>query len=269
MLPGSTRALATVVAATAFAAAGCGGDARAEAVDEYIREANSAQRELAAQVGQFNLSLQSFAEGDDLALVGSDLAEVENALAMTQANLTRLRPPEEARKLHALLLRYVRGQKDLAHEVTVFARYQPALQEVFEPLTAAEARLRRELAQAGDARAQARAFASFEQAIARSSASLARLEPPLVLRSSHEAQAARLASLRQVAGQLAAKLPGNDRVELEQLLRRYGALIAQVDTAAQRRARADAVRAYNTRVREIDTVASEVRRERTRLERSL
>jgi hypothetical protein len=269
VLRGPTRALATVVAAAAIAAAGCGGGGDAEAVNAYIGQANDAQRTLATQVGRFNQALQSFADGGKLPRLAPRLAEIEAALAATHADLQRLQPPEDARKLHTLLLRYVRGQRELAREVTLFAHYQPALQETFEPLIAAEARLRRGLAGATAAGDQARAFAAFERAIARSRAALAQLEPPPVLRAAHEAQEARLQSLRQVTGELAAKLQGDDRAALERLLRRYGDLIAQVDTAAQRRERADAVRAYNTRIRKLDRVAADVRRELARLQQSL
>lgn len=264
-----TRVVAIVLGVVVLATAGCGGDDRAKAVDEYVGEVNLVQRDLATHVGQFNLAYRSFAGGRELERLVPDLAAVEKALAATHARLERLRPPEDASRLHPLLLRLVEAQQGLAHEVTAFARYQPALRRVFAPLAASESRLRSGIADAANADAQAREFAEFRRAVTRAERELDGLVPPLVLRAAHEAQRKRLAALADVTQQLAARLRAANRLELEPLLRRYGRLIAQTDTAAQRRERTAAVRAYNARVRRIDAIAGDVRRELARLRQSL
>lgn len=255
--------------AAALAAAGCGGDGRTEAVDDYIGAVNAVQRDFATQVGQLNLAYRSFAADGDLEEIEPKLAAAERVLAGTRARLARLEPPEDARTLHELLLRLAERRQALAREIAAFARYQPALRRALAPLVRAEARLRARLRGAAGAAAQAGAFADFARAVERSREQLDALGPPAVLRSAHAAQAQRLTRLADVARELGANLGGGDRVRLESLLRRYARLIAQTDSAEQRRVRAAAVRSYNGRVRALDEIAAAIRAEQRRLERAL
>jgi len=178
--------------ALAAALAGCGGDDgddRREAVSAYIRDANTALQRSAAAFGRADRALRDFSlEGAKAAKSERDLDSALDTLRSVRAALAELRPPVEARKLHADTLELVGVQLELAGDLRGLAGHLPAAARVLRDAEAARAQLQRALESSGTAAEQAAASRAYATSVGRSLADLRALEPPEILADWHAAQ---------------------------------------------------------------------------------
>jgi hypothetical protein len=247
-------------------AGGCGEDAR-DRVDAYLDDANAIQRDSADELKQANRIYVRYAQGRlDADTAVPALERAERSIRSTRSRVAGLDPPDEARRMHRLLIRYFDAGSGLARETSELGRYVRAASRELGALRRLNARLGRSLRVAGSPAEQSAALTRYADALGGPVARLRRLPPPPVLKPAHDRQLARLASAHSLAGRLATAVERREARRVARLLLRFRRL-----TARPRRAGPDsaALRAYNGRQRRLLDAAGAAERERQRLERAL
>lgn len=257
--------------ALAAALAGCGGDDgddRREAVSAYIRGANTALQRSAAAFGEADRALRDFSlERSKAGESERDLESVLDTLGSVRAALAELRPPVEARKLHADTLELVDVQLELAGDLRGLAGHLPAAAGVLRDAEAARAMLQRALESSGTAAEQAAASRAYAAGVGRSLADLRALEPPEILADWHAGQLNVLRTSQTLAIDLADALEAENETEIRRVLSGFEKISQQATSAA--RAQALAVRAFNRRVEAQRALVTKIASEQRRLDRTV
>jgi hypothetical protein len=205
---------------------------------------------------------------DPVALAGrvDDLERAERTMRDLRTQLEGLRPPSEAARLHAALLRLVSLQAALAHETTQLGRFLPTFIREKQKVAAATGRLRRDLAAARTGDAQAVPFGRYARVLDDVASRLSVLRSPPVLEPARANDVARLRRLASLAQGLRSALERGRSADLE---RDFRALVRIASAAGATPAERAAVIAYNRRIRAIDRQRVVVQGEHARLDREL
>jgi len=250
----------------------CGGSgARRKAVTDYIHQVNSVQIAMRAPLISVQKAYKDFGRknGPTLAKIEPRLVRAEATIRGMVKQLEALQPPPDARKLHALLVRLVSQEAEVAHEVVLLAQFSPRFSAALRPLAPASAKLRAAFKGAKKAKTQADALDAYAVALAGVLAKLRSVEAPPAFVPSLESERATLTRVRTTAIELADGLRKNRRALLPTLIQRFtNAGLASQGLAAQR-ARIAAIVAYNRRIADLAALARQVDTERVRLDRSL
>src|SRR6266542_5307036 len=119
------RSGAASVAVLVLAACGSGhsgsGDRRA-AVNEYFARLNVAQATLTNESSTINAAFRSFSTSDNRPAEVRALRHAEHELLLARRSVIRIKPPAEARRLHADLVRLLGVEASLAGELLSTAR---------------------------------------------------------------------------------------------------------------------------------------------------
>jgi hypothetical protein len=265
MRPGAIVALSL----TALGLASCGGgpDAR-ERVEDYLRDANRVQAGWADSFKKANDAYVAFSRSEldgNRAVVALDAAERD--IRAAHDALGRLRPPADARPLHDKLLRLFEMNIDFADQTALLAAYVPASERALAPLDRTNRRLQRDLGEAEDAEAQARALERFSARLRRILARLGRLDVPQVLRVSHQDQVRALTRTRSYSSRLRQALIDQDAERVAQLLELFREAPSGSQASRRKLARR-AIARYNRRYRSLNDAYIEVRREEARLDKA-
>jgi hypothetical protein len=256
---------AVVLAAVAMLVCGCGGDTGSrDRVEAYLRDAAAVQTRSAPTFEAANRAYADFAAGRlEGEAAARRTATIRDDVGATRAALAKLRPPAEARTLHAKLLRVFDLQVALATETAQLAAYVPREQAALAPLPAANRRLRRNLsAAAGHPAGQARGLAAFKASLDRTLRDLRSLTPPPVLRIDHGDRIRALAHTAKLSGRLRAALRAGDAERTADLLDRLDQPSDDRSALAGR-----AVRDYTRRTRQVGVAMQDVRRAEAALSR--
>lgn len=249
-------------------AAGCGGgDARQEAVEDYIERANQAQEQFEPGVRAAQSAIRSFAAGRAGPQLAERLRRAATTMRSARATLAAVEPPSEARSLHALLLELLDLQAGLSLELSLAARYLPAAVEAIAPTDLAGAELARVLRQAGSGEEQAAALAAYADEVEGTLAGFDRLAPPPVLGPWHGAQVDRLRASGNLAAGLAAAIEQGDRAAIDRALKAF--VDESPDAAAAQRAQEEAVEAFNRRLEQQQELLGTIFREQLELAEEL
>jgi hypothetical protein len=261
------RRFALVAGAVAAAGlAGCGGDDRSGAVDAYIRQANTVQQTFAKDFKKANDTYLAYSKNEikgDVAV--TRLEEARDRIAEAEDRLAEIKPPDEAKGLHAKLLRVYDMNGDFAAETALLAEYLGAARALLTPLDQANRDLRRGLRKPG-AKAQTRALRIFIGGLEDVIAELEALEVPRVLTPTHADQLKRLRITRNLSAKLLRALVAQDSGGLARALSRFrdsNTREPNTDLARQ------AIRQYDRRYKQLNEAYAEVQREQTRLEKDL
>jgi mono/diheme cytochrome c family protein len=147
--------------------AGCGGskdNPRRDAVNTYFDRVDRAEAGVISASGEIDQALRNFR------LSGNSPAEVHalsfgrDRLATALRRVRALRPPPDARRVHADLVELLSLQHAAAAELLQAVVYQPRLQQTLAPLAAAGRSLSREIKQAAKTQPPPAASAASEQA---------------------------------------------------------------------------------------------------------
>ena len=265
------RAEAILVVVAAVAVAGCGGGSdRRDAVDRYVREANTVQNGLRRPLIDVAHATRGFGtRAPDLEKERPRLVKATRTFAMLQRRLERLDPPPDARRLHRLLLRLVSTERRLTDELRRVVVVLPELDAASRPVATAGKRLQAELDAAKTGPAQAVALDRYRAALAVPLRTLRAVDPPPLLEPLRASQIETLVRLRGSGGQLASALRRRREADVSPLVARFQAAARTPETLAAQRARIGAIKAYNARVEAVGTLAAAVQRERDRLDREL
>jgi hypothetical protein len=257
-----------VVAATVALLAGCGGsgdDARRDAVNAYIDQANRAQEPAIAENAAIDEALAAFTLQR---MTTAKLRRLEQARAKLRESIRRvqaLEPPPEAVKLHRSILRLLRLQAALVHELVWTARYVRENDGAAEPLDAAGKTLTRDLGRANSARELANAFGRYEASLEQVLAELDAIDAPPLLRAALDAERRAIRRGANVSGQIVDALERGDVDEANARIADLLALAGNLDSIRTQKEQIAAAKAYNERVARIDRAGAQVARERQAL----
>jgi hypothetical protein len=256
--------------AGAGASAGCGGDGSGgrAAVDAYVRQANAIQHAAAPAYKRANRAYVAFSRGKlPPARAVHRLAGARRAIAAARIRLAQLRPPVDARGLHARIDRYMNLNVSLARESERLAVYEQRAPRVLEPLAGIDGDLRSSLAAATTRDSQVHALDDFGDGLGGVIRRLDALDVPAVLAPTHRDQARRLKTTRALAGRLRDALLAQDAARVARLLvqfRRAGTAAPATGALGAR-----AVKQYKRRFSRLNAAYAAVAREEIRLNRSL
>jgi hypothetical protein len=247
--------------------AGCGGsgDDSRDQVRAYVERANQMEQGATAELQRANDAYVAFARGE--LRPGEALRKLqrgEDDLRAARDRLEGLRPPQDAKALHAKLQRVYDMNLGLAHETALLAAYQRDSQAALAPLDRANQALRADLDSADGPAAQAGALARFSARLRRSLSTLRSLQPPPVLRVQHADQIARVARTRSLADRLRAALDAQDAEQVATMLQRFRR--ASRSGASHRGLAKTALRRYERRYEQLNDAYADVYRELTRLD---
>ena len=274
----------TVLVLAVLALAGCGSSetkTRRDAVNAYFADVAKAQFGLLSRARQFNTALQGFS------LTGSTPAElarlraVRRQIDVASRNMHALHPPQDASKLHSLLLQRLALQRSVVDELIATSLYVPKLATAGPPLHAAVITLRRDLAAiatspsstptvtskgtAGALDRYAAAFGDYGDALKPVSARLDRLTAPPIMRPALTAEQQSLQRSIALSTAIRSSLHRRDIPAANGAIHSLFTVSAALNGVETRKRQAAAARAYDARVRQIDVLARKADLERTRL----
>jgi hypothetical protein len=267
------RAVSSGLALIAVAAvAGCGGGpshARRDAVNAYLSSLRVAQGSLVRQTASIDTAYRSFSLGGNSAAETRALVQAHALLVRTRARVAALRPPADARRLHAESLVLLDLEASLAGDLVRAADYAPQLARALKPLVPARAVLARELTGAKSTKASAAAFAHYRVALAGVLEQLDTLSAPPELRPGLEGERALLARSVELCSKVEAALVRRDTAGVNAGVKGLSDLAVSPVAERSRREQAAAARAYNKRLDRISLLTVRIADERSRLVREL
>jgi len=292
---GATAA-AAVAAAAVVTVSGRGSPESPEhrRVAAYIEEVDGVQQQLGFRLTRLLAAYRDVTAATSRPEVEAKAAAAESTLRELEQRVARLEPPPEATRLHALILRFVRADIDVAHEVTQLTRFSPRFRTILVGAREASARLgtalessrlpaprsvsgtpaeiaRARAAYAADAHAaasaQADAVKAYCDALGSVLARLRALRPPPVMRPAYRAQVAALVRTRAAGLALADELRKTQLENVPALSRRFSVAARTAGSVAAQRAQIAAIKAYNARVRATAAAGARIRAEVQRLQR--
>ena len=270
------RPLAVLLVGTALLAAGCGGNSKRHEVTAYINSVNAVEKKLAVPLAEVTSVNQSFARAKKNPKLDAQLAQAERTMQTLQGDLSQVKPPPEAKHLHALLLKLVDREVELTHEVSQLATFVPSFEAALKPLAAAEAALKKELARTVKGAAATRALDAKKSAALEAYATtvdaviatLQGLDPPPVWKPGYDTQIGSLGDLRDSALALAAAVNAKRFAAVPKLLRRFDAAAVAGQSTAVQKQQIAAVKAYDDRIKNVLVLARKIQFERARLQRA-
>ncbi len=256
----------TVAAVALVGLAGCGESAR-DRVDDYVKEANEAQRQSNPAFKRANKAYADLLSGKSKnpQKTIADTAAAEAEIKRARTRLAALAPPAEAERLHRRLLAYYDANGVLAHETTELANYQRRADAAIAPLGRSTKTLRR-LSSIPDAGGQAAVLRGYTASVRSGLKKLRVLSPPPVLRPAHRNLTRRLQATQLSAGRLVSALSAADAAGVAENVNELRAATgSQQRPSVLRRS----IRSYNRRYRDIVKALAAVRREQNKLDRDL
>jgi hypothetical protein len=272
-----TRRLSALVTALAIvlalAASGCGGDSGPsprEQVASYIAGVNAIQAELDQPSRTVSRETRKLAKPKaDRAEIAVKLNRAAQQIDRLRARVAAVTTPAGARKLRALVLERMQRQADLSRELAAYAMFGPAFDTALQPLGAAGAKLRTALTAKTAPAVKAAALDDYAASVDATLVRLRKLHPPAVSAPAYHSQVVALEGVRASAQALAVALRKQDATQIPTLLHRFEVAAVSNRSLAAQRAQIAAVRAYNDEVRRLDTLATRIYNERTRVQKSL
>jgi len=263
-------AVLTVILSFSVSGCGGGGDSRRTAVDAYIRQVNGVEEKLQAPVlAATKASRGLTGKNANLAAAAPKLRAAATRIERLRVRLARIKTPPEAKRLRALLLEQTDAEAALAREVGLLAAYLPAYTTSLAPLARSQTTLKAALGANGPVGAKADALDAYAVAIGGTLARLKPLHPPPVATPDYRTQLATLARVRVAATELAKALRAKRATQIPKLVQDFERASLSGQSLAAQRARIAAVKAYNARVRALDTMLLRIDRERLRLQKQL
>jgi hypothetical protein len=262
---------AAIVVALLVSACGGGHGKRRDAVSTYYKQVDAVQIALRNPLLAVEKAYRDFGrkKGPTLTQIEPRLVRAEATMRKVGKRLEALHPPPDAQKLHAMIVRLVNDESEIAHEVVLLAQFSPRFSAALGPLRPASVKLRAAFKNAKKATAQAAALDEYSVTIAGVLDKLRVLRSPPAFAPTLESQRRTLARVRTTAIQLADGLRSHRRAVLPTLIQRFtNAGLSSQGLAAQK-ARIAAIKAYNTRVSDLSVLGHQIDLERVRLQKLL
>jgi hypothetical protein len=264
------RALGCVVLLAVLVLTGCGSSGkskRRDAVNAYLARVQKVQEHFRPSFDLANQAYRDFSKGKTGKRRVERLRGAEVSILAARDALEAVRPPEDARKLHAELLHLYDLNASLGLEVITLQQFLPSVSKVLGGLTDVNKSYRQDLAGSRTATAQADALDSYSGAVKRVVDRFRRLGPPPALRPWKQAQVLRLQQIVDTGHTLATALRVRDPKAVPALIKRFQFLLAHQPNVTQ--AQHNAVKAYDNRLLGISKLEGDIAREHQRLQNLL
>ncbi len=264
------RARIGVVAVLVVLLAGCGGGGghpRRDAVNAYFVKVDSAEAPLLNRRIAIENALRVFSMSANPPAEVKALKQAHADILAAQRRVGAIRPPADARKIHADLLALLRLEASLTGDLILTTSYTPQFRRALAPTGPAGTALAKELRTAKGWAKQADAFARYTAALSPVVATLGTLRAPPVLAPTLKGERASLEHRVALSGAVEAALRKKDAKAANVAIRSLFAI--GPDAVRTRNAEIDAARAYNTRIARISVLTAAVAKERERLVRSI
>lgn len=254
-------------------ASACGGKstARRDAVATYILKVDAIEQRLSKPLLDVSKANRDFSKGRGASpKARRELAQAEATIATLQRRLEAVQPPPDAAKLHALVIRFVASEKELAGEVVRLATFIPAFTGTLTLLAAPNEQLKQVL---GTKKAtldeRAAALDRYRAELTPVIAKLRRLDPPPASRPVWQQQIGTLIGVRTAVDALADALRAKRYAAIPRLLHRLNVASVTNQTVAAQKAQIAAVKAYNDRISAVSALGRKIVNETARLQRTL
>ena len=268
-----------------------------KAVSGYITSIDAIEQQMAYSLGRASSAYSAFTSAhSSSAATAGKLARAERTLALLGARIAVLDAPVQASRLRSLVLRVVREETGVTREMHALVVFEPPFNAALKKLRVAAQALSKNLAAvhapvphaihgtakqiaqakaqfnaeaSAAAAAQADAVVAYDSVAAGVARTLERLTPPAVLAPSYTAQLAALRATTQAGGRLATELRNTKRTKVAELSRAFALATRRSQSLTAQRAEIAAVKAYDRRVRDIQSSVVAVRDEISLLQRQL
>jgi hypothetical protein len=273
----------TAIVLALLVVAGCGSDgtkARRAAVNSYFAKVAAAQVGLLSREGQINAALQSFSLTNSTPVELAKLRKARREIDDADHQVKALDPPDDARKLHSLIVQRLGLQRAVVDELIATALYIPRLGATAPALQAAVAGLRHALNAITSAPGQvkasggaatldqyAAAFGGYGDALVPVNAVLDGLRAPPILQAGLIAERRAVARSITLCDAIRSALQHRQIPAANKAIHSLFTVASNLNGAQTQAEQAAAARAYNARLRQIDVVAKKVNLERERLVR--
>ena len=254
-------------------ASACGGKstARRDAVATYILKVDAIEQRLSKPLLDVSKANRDFAKGRGASpKARRELVRANATIATLQRRLEAVQAPPDAARLHALVLRFVASERELAGEVVRLATFIPAFTGTLTLLAAPNARLKQALgSKKASLDARAAALDRYRGELAPVIAKLRALDPPPSSRPVWQQQIATLVGVQAAVEQLADALRTKRYTAIPRLLHRLNAVSVTNQSVAAQQAQIAAVKRYNDRIAAVSALGRKIANETARLQRTL
>lgn len=262
---------AVILIAAVVVLSGCGGGnhARRNAVNEYFDRVDAAQTPVRLEAGPIQQAFARFSTVHNTKSEMRALVRAQTLLERVQRKVQRVRPPGDARRIHADLVRLYGMQAGVASELVAMTHFVPRYEAALVPLKPAHAALTTDLKAAKGWRKIAAAFGRYRSSLAVVLAGIARLSPPATLRPAFEAERTALQRSTVLCASIENALAKHDVKKTAAGVQALAGLGAETSVARVQRAQLAAAKAYNARLARISSLTTQIGRERNQLVGSL
>ncbi len=264
------RARIGIVAALVVLLAGCGGGGghpRRDAVNAYFVRVDTAEAPLLNRRIAVNNALRTFSMRTNPPAEVKALQQAQTQLLAAERRVGAIKPPADARKIHADLLALLRLEASLTGDLLLTTSYTPQFKEALAPTAPAGTALAKQLHAAKGWTAQADAFATYRAALEPVVAQLDTLHAPPVLAPTLKGERAALRRRVELSATVEAALRKKDAKAANAAISSLFAIGS--DAVRTRNAEIAAARAYNARIGRISVLTAAVARERERLVKAI
>jgi hypothetical protein len=264
------------------------------AVDLYIKRVDAAQQQMRLPLTNVMTAFHGYSTLTTTPRGRNRLRQATRTFGTLERRVAAIPAPPAATRLHRLLVQLVERERLVAAEAGRLAIFTPGFVAVRHEMSTAQTRLGHALAQVkgprphvvrGTPAALARARAAFkaasaqaaaeqadavrayDRALARATTKLRALRPPPVMAPAYRTQLRTVLATRAAGAMLVVGLLSTNRAQVPVLSRRLAAAARIAGAAGAQRAEADAIKAYDARVRAIAALQRTIQVELSRLSR--
>ena len=229
---------------------------------------NETQQEFSVRYGSIDRTFREFQLSSQAAEKQlPKLQEAARTLTELRLRIEKLEAPKEAATLRARLLAFFRQQEAVANELVDVTTYLPKLQAAEAPLAAASRRLRTSLRGTTSVEAQGEAVNRYAVELRAVAGALDDVAAPPLLEPSRAAYVRQLRAYASSSEALQRGIQSGNQAAIDSAVRRMQQAASAPTGTFE--AQSEAIKAYNERVKKIQTLAIALESERQRLEREL
>jgi hypothetical protein len=258
---------AVILVAATVVVAGCGGadHTRRNAVNAYFDRVDAAQGQVRLQAVPIENAFAKFSTVHNSKTETRALVRANAMFERTLAKLKRARPPADARRVHADLLRLYGLEAGVAHELVAMTRFVPRYDAALVPLRPAHSTLASELKTAKGWQEIAAAFERYRVSLAGVLARLRRLSAPVTLRPAFDGESAALTRSIALCSSIETALEKHDAKQTAAGITALSGLGTQTSAGRVQGELAAAAKAYNARLARISSLSVRIGHERDAL----
>jgi hypothetical protein len=258
---------AVILVAATVVVAGCGGanHDRRNAVNAYFDRVDAVQLQVRLQTAPIENAFAKFSTVHNSKSEARALMRADAMLEGTLVKLKRVRPPADARRVHADLVQLYGLEAGVAHELVAMTRFVPRYDAALTPLKPAHATLLSRLKTAKGWQEIAAAFEDYRVSLAGVLAQLHRLSSPTTLRPAFAGESAALSRSIALCSSIETALEKHDAKRTAAGIAALSGLGTQTSAARVQREMTSAAKAYNARLARIASLNVRIGHERDAL----